>query len=280
MSVHIDGTGGAHVPGSATELGADAVALLRVLYDADEPVGARVAHRLLVETYGRTLSEASVSRVMLKVDSLGLTEAVGRKGRTLTASGRRLVESTLTSQDRQEKFTKALDLRSIQEILDWLRARRAIEVEVASLAARRISAESLADLKANLRQHRHLVERRADPTPTGMFFHELLLHASASPLFEALSGSLHSPAQSSVERALDVITGGRGTIGHSPDEHEQILIAVAAGDGAAAETAMRKHLTRLIDEVEEFSMGTLGDILPRLIAAIEGDANPDSVPQD
>ena len=270
MSAHCESPGNAHRPRSIAELGGDAVALLRLLYDAGEPVGARVAHRLLVETYGRTLSEASVSRVMLKVDSLGLTEAVGRKGRILTAAGRRLVESTLNSQDRHEKFTKALDLRGIQEILDWLRARRAIEAEVANLAARRISAETLSELDANLRQHRHLIEHRADPTPTGMHFHELLLHACASPLFEALSGSLHSPAQAAVERALDVITGGRGTIGHSPDEHQLILTAVTAGDGPAAEAAMRAHLTRLIDEVEEFSLGSLGDLLPRLIAAIDG----------
>ncbi|WP_160118518.1 FadR/GntR family transcriptional regulator [Rhodococcus wratislaviensis] len=239
-----------------------------MLHRADEPVGARVARRVLVEEFGRDLSEASVSRVLLRLDGLGLTEAVGRKGRILSPRGRRHVSSTLSSRHRHEQFTRALDLRSVQEILDWLRARRALETEIASLAAQRVSTDDLASLQAALDEHRSCILRGADPTPAGMYFHQLLVEAAKSPLFEALAGSLHSPALASVERALDVITGGHGTIGHSPDEHAIVLEAVRNRDADAASGAMHSHLSRLIGEVEEFSMGSMAQVLPNLIAAL------------
>src|ERR1700754_77400 len=140
METRSRGTGSAMTeepPTPRSVLGADADALLLILHRASEPVGARVARRRLLDECGRELGEASVSRVLAKLDAAGLTECVGRKGRWLTEAGRKYTSSSLLSRHRQEQFTRALDLRSVQDVLDWLRARRAVETEIAGLAAER-----------------------------------------------------------------------------------------------------------------------------------------------
>ncbi|TQM11702.1 GntR family L-lactate dehydrogenase operon transcriptional regulator [Pseudonocardia kunmingensis] len=272
MNHDVEGQGSA-VNGEPTtagaELGGDAEALLLVLHRADEPIGARVARRLLEEA-GRELSEASVSRVLAKLDAAGMTESVGRKGRVLTDVGRRFTTSSLLSRHRHEQFTRALDLRSVQEVLDWLRARRALETEIARLAAERAHQTEIDALEAALADHERQLDRGADPTPAGMHFHQLIIGAAKSPLFEALTGSLYTPALAPVERALDVITGGRGTIGHSPAEHAVILAAIKDHDPDAASEAMHSHLDRLIKEVEEFSVSSMASMLPNLLTVLAG----------
>ena len=256
---------------AGADLGGDAEALLLILHRADEPVGARVARRRLLEEAGRELSEASVSRALARLDIVGMTESVGRKGRILTDVGRRFTISNLLSRKRHEQFTRALDLRSVQEVLDWLRARRALETEIARLAAERAHQSEIDALEAALSDHERRLERDADPTPAGMHFHELIIGAAKSPLFEALTGSLYTPALAPVERALDVITGGRGTIGHSPAEHAVILAAIKDHDPDAASDAMHSHLDRLIREVEEFSVSSMAAMLPNLLTVLSGE---------
>ena len=70
------------------------VAILRVLRHANEPVGSeRIAEELSLS--GIDLSERAVRNYLAQADSLGWTENLGRKGRKLTAQGRREVDHAL-----------------------------------------------------------------------------------------------------------------------------------------------------------------------------------------
>lgn len=255
----------AETPDVDETLTRDAERLVLVLQQSAEPVGARLAARMLAEAGART-SEASVSRIFLQLDELGLTEAIGRKGRVLTALGKQYAAKRLSDQQRNEEFSRALDIRNVQQLGDWLHARRGIECEMARVAARRARKTDINRLAKLLAEHERKLASGADPTPVAMRFHQELAKAADSPLFAALMNSLHGPELVPLEELLDTITGGHGTLGESTPEHTRLLDALREHDEDAAEAAMRDHLGRLIDEVEEFASGKLGDLLPKLLS--------------
>ena len=236
---------------------------MEVLGEADGPVGARLAARSLADR-GIDISEASVSRLFLQLDGLGLT-GVTSKGRTLTPHGRRRAAEQALADHRNRSFERVLDVRTAEEIVDWLRARMAVERAATHAAALHAAPEQIAELERLLTEHEAQLSRGEDPTPSAMRFHEEVARASHSPILLTLVTSLHAPNLLRIERALDVITGRHGTIGDSPGEHVRILQAIKTHDPEAAEQAMMHHLERLIVEVESFSKTALGGILPQLL---------------
>lgn len=250
------------------ELDRDDEALLMVIFEAQEPVGARLAARMMNEK-GLALSEASVSRGFARLDSLGLSVGKARKGRVLTSSGRKFIEERIQHEKRNAVFHRALDLRTIEEILDWLRARELLEGQAAELAALRASDDQLAQLEDSVREHVGILAGGSDPTPTGLQFHKLLMEASGSPIFIALIGSLYTPNLLMVERALDVILNNRGTLGNSAEEHEVVLTALRARDAEAARRAMCEHLSRLQVETKRFAEEAAAGSLPEILQLID-----------
>lgn len=250
---------------SEIALSREAENLVLVLHQSGEPVGARLAARMLAEAGTRT-SEASVSRIFLHLDALGLTEAVGRRGRMLTTMGKRYAAKRLVDEQRNEEFSRALDIRNVHQLSDWLHARRGIECEIARVAARRARKTHVTKLTRLLAQHERKLAAGRDPTPVAMRFHQELSNAANSPLFVALMNSLHGPELLPLEELLDTITGDHGTLGKSIEEHTRLLDAVRNHDEHAAEAAMRAHLDRLIGEVEAFASGRFGELLPKLLS--------------
>jgi GntR family transcriptional regulator, transcriptional repressor for pyruvate dehydrogenase complex len=234
-------------------------AILLLLADRDGPVGARVAMRVLDDD-GLRISEASVSRVFVRLDAAGLTTAMGRKGRTLTAAGRALATRVRTSRRRNAGFSEALDIRSVEQLLDLLYARRGVEREAARAAARRGRPEEIEHLRGLLREQERLLAAGLDAHPGGMGFHVAVAAMAGGRLFPALAQVVLDESLEPLERVLEVITGGHGTLEDSAADHARIVEAIAARDGDAAEAAMAAHLSRLIGEVETFA-GTGNDRL-------------------
>jgi len=235
-----------------SDLAPHEAALALVMSEQADLLGARVAVRALAER-GIELSEASVSRLLSRLDARGVSRPIGRKGRVLTPQGRAAVEAHEYQSRRDKNFTRALELRSATEVFDWLRARRAIESEAAYLAASRIDDDMLETIEAAVVSHEAAAEAgRLDFRTVGMGFHSLLASAASSPVFTALVDSLISPSAESVESAIDLITANRGTIGDSADDHRHLLDALRAGDAEGARACMDRHMRRLEHEVEAF----------------------------
>lgn len=241
--------------------------LLSVIFEAKEPIGARMAARLLRDK-GPNLSEATVSRSFARMDALGLTSPMARKGRVLTDRGRRHIEDRIERNLSNARFHRALGLRTVEEILDWLKARQLLESQAAEFAAIRASDEQLDDLQRALQGHVHNLAEGADPTPIGLRFHKVLVSAASSPIFSALIGSLYTPTLMNVERALDVILRARGTMINSAADHEAILIALREKNPAAAGLAMSRHLERLQTEAKRFADEASGEGLQETLRLI------------
>ncbi|WP_158297035.1 FCD domain-containing protein [Zhihengliuella sp. ISTPL4] len=241
-----------------SELLPDELTLLMSIGDQEHPVGARIALRMLEEN-GVRISEASVSRMLARLDALGFTRAIGRKGRVLTTTGREAFELRRLQARRDETFDRAFELRSVSELLDWLRARRVIEGEAAYLAALRRDDDHMSALASEVVAHEDAARTGALGYRTvGMQMHLLVARAAQSPMFEALIESMTAPAVERVEDALDLITSSRGTLADSAAEHRRLYEAIRNGDADAARERMHEHLARLEQEVEQYALASDG----------------------
>ncbi len=81
---------------SSVEVERKVVAILRILSEATEPLGARVIARQLKD-YGIDLTERAVRYHLKLMDERGLTRATGRDGRVITQSGAEELENALVS---------------------------------------------------------------------------------------------------------------------------------------------------------------------------------------
>ena len=249
---------------TGASLSPTALSLLMRLAGEPDPVGARIAARLLLEE-GHQLSEASVSRVLLQLDELGLTEAVGRKGRRLTVEGRNLVQRQASDRSRNVDFGKALDIRTTQQLMDWLRARRGVESEAARLAADRAEDEEIERLDALIHGDSDHQASAADRSATAVSFHAELARAAHSDVITALTNSLHTPDLVPLEGLLVAVTGHNAK-GVEWTEHRAIIEAIRRRDPEAAAQAMTDHLSRLIREADEVATGGLAEVLPHLLS--------------
>ncbi|WP_433444411.1 FCD domain-containing protein [Nonomuraea sp. CA-141351] len=238
--------------------------LLDIVLRAGGPVGARLAGRQLREA-GVVVSEATISRMFKRLDDCGLTAPSGQKGRTLTEQGSKTARELSTRQRRDEAFTRALDIRNVEQLLDLLHGRRGVERELAGRAATKATAEDLERLEGILRSHEDHIAAGHDTRQVGMDFHRAVAEIAGSDLLQVLASIVLNDSLVPLEKVLDVITGGHGTVGQSAPEHEEILSALRRRDPVAAEEAMARHISRLIDEVAEFAESDHVKLFDRLL---------------
>jgi DNA-binding GntR family transcriptional regulator len=141
----------------------------------------------------------------------------------------------------------------LDDVLQWMTARRAIEAEVAAEAARRLSPEGSRYLARNLRYQEAAVSG-ADFDgflELDIDFHrglteDLGLHRISETL-DALRVHL--------DRVRRFLLPAAGRMAATLAEHRAIHAAITAGDGAAATAAMRRHLDGVIDGLVAFERG-------------------------
>ena len=237
------------------------LAALAALDDAGEPVGsARLADALRQAGIG--VAEATAGRYLRQLDERGLTRSLGVKaGRFITDAGRaRLAELRhLRRQDEHgARMLDAVAATEIDELVDLLYVRRAVEVEAARIAANRATEEELAQLAALSRRHVHDVGIGQDTVEPSMHFHRLVAEASHNRMLIAVALLLLDPANEPLEKLLGRIALDAGTTLDQAHDHITLAEALTARDASAAETAMRAHMDKLIDAVEDYRQRTGG----------------------
>ncbi|ODM43113.1 FadR/GntR family transcriptional regulator [Cereibacter johrii] len=136
----------------------------------------------------------------------------------------------------------------LSEVLELLELRLGVEVEAAGLAARRATAE-------DLRQIREVLEKTSDLDAFGEHrreldyaFHLAIARASGNswmPKFMDFIGPVIIPRSQLLHDPQSGIT--RDYLRQMVEEHRQIVEAIAAGDAAAAQEAMRMHLSTSLE---------------------------------
>ena len=177
--------------------------------------GERLLETRLAESLG--VSRIPVREAIRKLERDGLIVAFPRRG---------IYASSLSPKDIDDVYT-------VRVVLEGLAAR---------LAAEHRTDEHLAQLDAIVARMKSQAEQgdSAGLFATGRSFHEVVLSASGNgklpPLMETL--------RSQIERIRRLRMQVSSRTGDVYQEYVVILGAIRAGDGAAAESAMRAHVER------------------------------------
>jgi GntR family transcriptional regulator, transcriptional repressor for pyruvate dehydrogenase complex len=197
---------------------------------------------------GVATSPATVGRVLRALDERGDTRRVSNRGRALTEQGRRRLAELRRLREHAESHS--LLLESIQpntlgEILEILAARRAIEREIARLAALRATDRHIETLWTVLAAQEETLHERGLAMDEDRQFHETLAEASGNRVLQATLRLIRRDLD--LQRVLEEIRRGRAN-GLLVD-HRRVLEAVARHDAAAAEAAMLGHIDHLIGDL-------------------------------
>jgi GntR family transcriptional repressor for pyruvate dehydrogenase complex len=224
-------------------------AVLGMLAGSALPVGSGTLMERL-EAGGLRVSEPTVGRLLRQLDRRGYTERVSNKGRVLTKAGRVRFEQLSDAASKSESERALLETMrggTIEEIVDVLVARRALERESARLAAERATAEDVAAIRAALAQQRVVVGTNGAAVDADERFHAVIARASRNRVLAAAIDLIRRDKPLALR--LDAIL--RRTTHMWVVGHESILAAVERRDPEAAERAMVQHLDTVIAALQE-----------------------------
>lgn len=111
------------------------VAILRILNDSPEPVGARVIAQRLKD-YGVDLGERAVRYHLKIMDERGLTQPVGRDGRLITPAGVEELRSALVG-DKVGFVISKIQLLAFRTTFDWERRTGQVPINISFFARRK-----------------------------------------------------------------------------------------------------------------------------------------------
>lgn len=137
-------------------------------------------------------------------------------------------------------------LNSIEDVLQVMELRLAIEVEAAALAADRATPERTAAVEEALGAIDAAIETGEHAVNEDFAFHRAVAAASGNPKFHRLLEFLgrHIIPRQSIRIELSTADEQRQYLERIQSEHRRIVNALRIGDAAAARRAMRTHLTR------------------------------------
>jgi GntR family transcriptional repressor for pyruvate dehydrogenase complex len=221
-------------------------ALRQRILSGEWPAGTRLP------AIERLAADAGVSRTVAReavraLATQGLLEVVHGHGTVVAASTNRPVVEAL-----RHGMRASADLVGIVEV------RLALEVEAAALAAERRTADDQKELRAAAARLQVLrdVPGEAGYLQADVAFHEAIVRATHNPVFVMVAASI---AELLRETRLAIAAGRPAPAPapaapageHRPESHTVILERVEAGDAQGAAGAMRRHLLRVRDNLED-----------------------------
>ncbi|HEX3031197.1 MAG TPA: FCD domain-containing protein [Bacillota bacterium] len=228
----------------------DVLGILSILELHAEPLGSGLLSQLLAEQ-GNELSEATVGRILSSMDRQKLTRKIGYQGRVITDEGRSKLEQLQSLKQRityGSRFIETLGSRKKEDIIDILVARRAIERELARLAAQRATEAEIQQINEVLQEQKLYTEEQKLTAEHDAKFHKLLAKVSKNRVLAAASDLIRNDEQlSPILNYVRMKVGDRLTL-----DHASIFRAIQAQDPDQAEQAMADHVQNIIQFVEEY----------------------------
>lgn len=226
---------------------------LQLLSNVDGPSGA-LSLANAFRSAGIEVAEATAGRYLRHLDELGYTRSLGKRGRVLTESGELRLSELLLSCNlaaHGARVTAAIDASDLDQLIDLLHVRRAVEAEAAGLAAERATEEEIDQLTTAASTHIDCVEH-SDRLELSDNFHTLVSACSHNRMLAAMTGMLLDPKHDPLAKLLDRISADSGAVLAMALDHEAIVKAIRARSSAAAEQLMRAHIDKLIAIVERY----------------------------
>ncbi len=216
------------VVGSLADRVTDALTLL--VRGSDFPPGARLpSEKEMASRFGvsRTVMREAISRLK----SEGLVES--RQG-----VGIFVRDSTLGGTFRIDPGV----VGSVRSVLQVVELRKALEAEIAALAAERRTNPQLAAIQRALKQIEKSVSAGTDGVDADMAFHGSIAQATGNPHFVALVEFIGPFLRAAMQVTRTYEAGSEELLQQVRQEHQAIVDAIAARDVVAARAAARGHM--------------------------------------
>lgn len=224
--------------------------ILQIIQQEGAPVGSgTISVKMSLED--ESLSEATVGRILRSLDQKGLTRKVGFQGRVITQDGLNEMKQFEQNKEKETHIHRFINLTRVEEkneLIDILVARRAIEREMAALAAKKINAKLIKQLKGIIQKNEELVYKGLSGAEEDVQFHQLIAKAAGNDILEATLNMIRKDAQlSPVLEAIRKEVGGTVV-----EDHKKILEAIEEGSPDKAGKAMELHINNLISDVNKY----------------------------
>ena len=139
-------------------------------------------------------------------------------------------------------------------IFEMLEVRRALEVEAASLAAQRATAEDLNKLRKSLEEMDVSIDKVKIGAQADFQFHMHIVEASHNSILIHLAQTLNQQLEKTVYTTRQHRFVNPDRYEETITEHKEIYIAIASGDSALAGSLMEAHITKVRKELSERSL--------------------------
>jgi DNA-binding FadR family transcriptional regulator len=201
-----------------------------LIFDSFEPGDVLPSEGKLAEALG--VSRLTVREATRALEARGLLEiAKGRRPRVAAPNGALVGD-----------FFQIAVRRDPRALLDLLEVRRALEVHIAALAARRAAGGDIADMEMSINAMRAAGTEFEAFHTADVRFHENLAAASGNRMLVFLIEAFAEPLRQSRQRSFAGHRARGGGIDDVIQQHQAILDAVKARNAKAAAQAMRDHL--------------------------------------
>jgi GntR family transcriptional regulator, transcriptional repressor for pyruvate dehydrogenase complex len=190
--------------------------------------------RELTESF--KVGRSSVREGLRMLESRGVIRSVG--------NGTFVVAELRSPLNRSLALLLSLEEGNLRELYEL---RRMLEGEAAALAAARRSDEDLASMAAAVEDMAQGLDDRDAYASADVRFHVAVAAATGNRV------ALHAmhAIRELLERALEQVYGIPGSASRSLEQHREILDAIQAGDAEEARGRMRRHLTRVEQEIHD-----------------------------
>ena len=222
--------------------------LEELIFSRFEPGETLPSEGQLAEALG--VSRLSVREATRALEARGLLDiSKGRRPRIAAPDGSLVGD-----------FFKSAVRRDPRALLDLLEIRRALEVHIAALAARRGSQRHIADLEMSISAMRAAEQEFEAFHTADVRFHENLAAASGNDMLVFLIEAFAEPLRASRQRSF---AGHQARGGHVDDvilQHEAILDAIKARNPKQAAQAMREHLRQTEQDLRALMQQTPAEL--------------------
>jgi GntR family transcriptional repressor for pyruvate dehydrogenase complex len=210
--------------------------LLEMISSGEYQAGDRLPpERILVEQIG--VSRTVVREALNLLETRGLIRIEHGRGAVVSANGAHALQNNLG-------FLLRMQPGALWELMEM---RKALEVEVAGLAAERATAEDIATMRAKLDRMREKINAPEGYVEADVGFHEMLARSARNRVILMM-----------MEPIVDLLLASRRMTGSKEANakralraHEAILKRVEAKDVEGARSEMRKHMMTTEHDMRE-----------------------------
>jgi len=225
-------------------------AILKIMEESKEPIGSGYIRDNLLHK-GFEISEATAGRILRSLDLKGYTEKVGFRGRILTELGKRELEE-LEHESKinhyGQELLNVINVTGKKELLDILIARKAIESQLAKLAAINITDDEIQEMKKIIEsQHKHVVSGMSI-AEDDVKFHKAIAVAAKNRVLDAALDLIRQKGQ--LAPIFEYIR--KEVKSTMLSDHQEIYEAICSRNPESAEKAMIKHIENIERDVNRY----------------------------